>query len=408
MFKFIKLATKNVFRNRRRTIITGLVLVFGATALILAGGFISFSFRGLRESTIRGQLGHIQLYTKEFFDREEGKPLELGLENVQDLKKSILLEDNVRFVMARVEFMGLISNGDKSAAFLGRGVEPEKETKLAGFALNVDTGKFLGENTANAQESEVILARGLARSMKAKIGDYLTLMTTTSKGALNAMDVKVAGIYGTGIPEYDERALMVDLTTAQQLLNSQKVSKLVVVLTETEKTDEIASRLEQKLPGVKAKRWYEMATFYNAVVRLYNAIFGFLGVIIFVIVILSSSNTMMMSIFERTKEIGTQLAVGTSPFRLLLNFLYEGLIIGVLGGLLGVVVAFILSKVINASGIVMPAPPGMSRGYSLIVDSVPSIYIGVFLLIATTTVISTIIPAYKASRLKIVDALGHV
>ncbi len=408
MFKFIKLAFKNVFRNRRRTIITGLVLVFGATALILAGGFISFSFRGLRESTIRGQLGHIQIYTKEFFQQEEDKPLELGLENVQELKKTILRENNVRFVMARVEFMGLISNGDKSAAFLGRGVEPEKETKLAGFALAVDTGKFLGENPENAQENEVILARGLAKSMKAKIGEYLTLMTTTSKGALNAMDVKVAGIYSTGIPEYDERALMVNLQTAQQLLNSQKVTKLVVVLDETEKTEEIASRLEKLLPTIKAKRWFEMATFYNAVVRLYNNIFGFLGVIIFVIVVLSSSNTMMMSIFERTKEIGTQLAVGTSPTRLLVNFLYEGLIIGALGAFIGLVVAFLLATLINASGLTMPPPPGMSHGYSLIVDTVPSIFAGVFLLITMTTVISTIIPAYKASRLKIVDALGHV
>ncbi|HTR98992.1 MAG TPA: ABC transporter permease, partial [Bacteroidota bacterium] len=111
MFKFIKLATKNVFRNRRRTIITGLVLVFGATALILAGGFISFSFRGLSENTIRSQLGHIQVYHDGFFDREEEKPLELGLDSVDALKAKIATTPHVRFSMARVEFMGLLSNG---------------------------------------------------------------------------------------------------------------------------------------------------------------------------------------------------------------------------------------------------------------------------------------------------------
>ena len=404
MFKFIKLATKNVFRNRRRTIITGLVLVFGATALILAGGFISFSFRGLRETTIRGQLGHIQLYTKEFLEREEERPLELGLENVTELKKQVAVNEDVRFSMARVEFMGLISNGDKSVAFLGRGVEPEQETKLAGFALAVDSGKFLGETN----ENEVLLARGLAKSLKAGLGTYLTLMTTTSRGALNAIDVKVAGIYSTGIPEYDEHALMVHLRTAQELINSQKVTKLVVVLRETEKTDEVAAALEKGFPSLRAKRWYEMATFYNAVVRLYSTIFGFLGVIIFIIVVLSSSNTMMMSIFERTREIGTQLAVGTSRGRLLVNFLYEGLVIGILGALLGLVVGYLLATLISVSGATMPAPPGMSRGYSLIVDKVPSIFVGVFVLISLTTVISTIIPAFKASRMKIVDALGHV
>ena len=408
MFKFIKLASKNVFRNRRRTIITGLVLIFGATALVLAGGFIAFSFRGLRESTIHGQLGHIQIYSKDFFQREEEKPLELGLENVQELKQKILAQPNVRFTLARIEFMGLISNGDKSVAFLGRGVEPERELKLADFAMDVDQGKFLGETPENKLETEVILAKGLAKSLKAKIGDYLTLMTTTSKGALNAMDIKVAGIYSTGIPEYDERALMVNLQAAQQLLCTSKVTKLVVVLDETEKTEAVSAAIEKLFPNIRVKRWFELATFYNAVVRLYNAIFGFLGFIIFVIVVLSSSNTMMMSIFERTREIGTQLAMGTSRARLLVNFLYEGLIIGILGSLIGLLTAFILGSIINHAGVIMPAPPGSTRGYPLLIDNVFMIYVGVFVLIAMTTVISTIVPALKASRFKIVDALGHI
>ena len=408
MSNFMKLALKNVFRNKRRTIITGLVLVFGATALVLAGGFIAFTFRGLSESTIHGQLGHIQLFTKEFLERQENQPLELGLDSVEGMKKRIISVGHVRFSMARIEFVGLISNGDKSEAFLGRGVEPEKELKLANFAMDIDSGKFLGENPANARESEVVLASGLAKNMKARIGDYLTLMTTTSKGALNAMDVKVSGIYSTGIPEYDQRALMVDVHTAQQILKSEKVTKLVVVLDETNQTASVAATLESMFPNIKAKRWFDLATYYNAVVQLYYAIFGFLGVIIFVIVVLSSSNTMMMSIFERTKEIGTQLAVGTSRPRLLLNFLYEGLIIGVLGAFLGLLVGLGLALLINKIGIMMPPPPGRTTGYPLLVDIVPVVFAGVFVLISLTTVVSSLIPAFRASRLKIVDALGHI
>ena len=249
MFKFIKLATKNVFRNRRRTVITGLVLVFGATALILAGGFISFSFRGLSESTIRSQLGHIQVYQRDFFDKEEEKPLALGLENVDSLKAKVGAEPHVRFTMARVEFMGLLSNGEKSAVFIGRGIEPEKEMDLSGNRAPVDTGMFLGQNTHDEGDAEVVVARGLAKTLKAKIGEYLTLMTTTSTGALNAMDVKVVGIYSTGVPEYDERALMVDLRTAQQLLVTHRVSKLVVVLDETSRTRR--SRLRAREPACR-------------------------------------------------------------------------------------------------------------------------------------------------------------
>lgn len=404
----MKLAFKNVFRNRRRTAITGLVLVFGAAALILAGGFIAFTFRGLSESTIHGQLGHIQLFNKEFLEHQEDHPLELGLDSVDAMKRKIITLNHVRFTMARIEFMGLLSNGDKSEAFLGRGVEPDKELKLSDLGLDIDTGKFLDQDPADTKDNEVVLASGLSKTMKAKIGDYLTLMTTTSKGALNALDVKVVGVYSTGIPEYDERALMVDLNTAQQILNSNKVTNLVVVLDETDKTESAAASLEKMFPNIKAKRWFDLATFYNAVVRLYNAIFGFLGVIIFVIVVLSSSNTMMMSIFERTREIGTQLAVGTSRTRLLLNFLYEGLIIGVLGSLLGLLIAYGLAELINNANIMMPPPPGRTTGYPLFVDTVPMVFVGVFILMSMTTVASTLIPAFKASKLRIVDALGHI
>jgi putative ABC transport system permease protein len=327
---------------------------------------------------------------------------------VDSLKAKVLALAHVRFTMARIEFMGLLSNGEKSAVFVGRGIEPAKELELSGSRLPVDSGVFLGQNPNGQGDAEVVVARGLAKTLKARIGEYLTLMTTTSTGALNAMDVKVVGIYSTGVPEYDERALMVDLRTAQQLLVTRKVSKLVVVLDETARTREVASAIAARIPEVSLRRWDELATFYKAVVQLYTAIFAFLGVIIFVIVVLSSSNTMMMSIMERTREIGTQLAVGTSRFRLLLNFLYEGLMMGVFGGLLGLAVGAGLAELIDNAGLSMPPPPGGTTGYPLVVDLVPGLFAGVFLLIVLTTVTSTIAPALKASRMKIVDALGHV
>ena len=408
MFKFARLAAKNVFRNTRRTVITGLVLVFGATALILAGGFISSSFRGLRENTIHGELGHIQVYNGQYFGREEDRPLEYGITDADSLRKMISALPHVEYAMVRIDFLGLISNGDKSVIYLGKGIEPALESRLTDYSRAIDSGSFLPTTPTNAADAEVMIARGLAKSLHAKIGDYLTMMSTTTNGALNALDVRVAGIYSTGVPEYDERALMVRLETARQLLNTRRSSKLVVVLDKTDETMAVASAIQKMLPDVALRRWDQLATFYQAVVRLYSAIFLFLGVIIFIVVVLSCSNTMMMSIFERTKEIGTQLAVGTSRIRLLLNFLYEGLTIGVLGGTAGLALAFGLTQLIDHAGIIMPPPPGLTRGYPLHVDIVPAVFLGVFVVITVMTVLSTIIPALKASRLKIVDALGHI
>jgi putative ABC transport system permease protein len=117
---------------------------------------------------------------------------------------------------------------------------------------------------------------------------------------------------------------------------------------------------------------------------------------------------MIMSIFERTKEIGTQMAIGTSKGRVLFSFLYEGLIIGLVAGGIGLVLSFILSWVINHAGLNMPPPPGYTEGYPLRVRNVLALYEGTFVFMVITAVISTLFPAYKAARMKIVDALGHI
>lgn len=406
--KFIKLAFKNVFRNLRRTTITGLVMVFGSVALILAGGFMNYTFWGLSESAIRGQYGHLQIFNPEYFEQEEDTPLQYGIHNADSLIQLIEPLEEVRFAMPRIQFMGLISNGDKSVAFFARAVIPEKEQKLVGFSQSMEEGHHLGEDVFAEDEDEVILASGIAKSLKTNIGDYLTIMTTTTSGALNAIDVKVVGVFSTGIPEMDARFLMVKLSTANNLLRTNRASNIVVVLNETESTDLTADQLSTILPDTKIKKWYNLASFYRAVVRLYNAIFGFLGAIIFIVVLLASSNTMMMSIFERTTEIGTMMAVGTSGKRILSNFILEGFVIGLLAAILGTLAGLFFSYLINHAGIMMPPPPGSTSGYPLNVHYSLGIYIGTFVFILVTSTLSSFVPSLKASRMKIVDALGHV
>lgn len=406
--KFLTFAFKNVSRNMRRTLITGLIMVFGSIALILAGGFIKYSFWGLSENAIRGQYGHLQVFNPTFLKKEEDTPLQFGISKSDSLIKIIQTLEEVRFAMPRIKFNGLISNGDKSLIFMGRAVMPEKEQKLATFSQQMEKGHHLGEDIFEHEEDEVILAKGLAKSLKTEIGEYLTLLTMTTAGALNAIDVKVVGIFSTGVPEMDARFLSVKLATAQRLLHSDRVSNIVVVLNDTKATDIAGEKLSKFLKDFSIKKWYDLALFYRAVVHLYNSIFVFLGVLIFIVVLLAVSNTMMMSFFERTKEIGTLMAVGTSSKRVLTNFLLEGLVIGLLAGTAGLVLGLILSFMINHAGIMMPPPPGSTSGYPLNVHYVLEVYLGTFIFMVTTAVLSTLVPAFRASRMKIVDALGHI
>lgn len=397
-----KIALRNIFRNRRRSAITLAVIVFGAVGLILFGGYKAITFVGLRESTIR-RIGHLQLFKAGYAKAESQKPLEYGLEDVTAIRTAIERDPRVRMTAAQITLMGLISNGEKSETYLATGVEPDKDKQMNGHRLVEGTELPAGESDA------ILIGRGLATSMNAKPGDYLTLMTTTVTGSLNAMDVRVAGIIATGVKEYDDRAVKMPIDGAQQLLQTKKAEKLLVFLHKTEDTAAVQSSLEKQFAKqLEMKPWPKLASFYHQVVLLYNGIFGFLGLIVFGTVIFSVANTIVMSIFERTREIGTMLAVGTTRGRVWRMFFLEGLLIGVIGGALGIVIGVSLAQLINQGNVMLPPPPGYTTGYRLQILMQTPVLVTAFVIAVTTSTLSAILPAWKASRMKIVDALGHI
>ncbi len=408
MLKLSRIAFKNIFRNKRRTLITFSVIIFGSTALLVAGGFIRYMFDGLANITIRGGLGHMQIVDPDMLQHQEEKPLQFGIENPTRIIGIVSGIEGVRGATTRVDFMGLLSNGDKSTIFLGTGLEPEKERAL-GYETEILSGSAL---TSADGKYTVMLAVGLAKNLSSRVGDTLTIMSTTTLGALNAVDVEVAGIFSTGIAEYDERALRVPLKVAQKLLDTEKVSKIVVGLGRTSDTDRIHQILDSQLHAggfrLQIRRWYEMATFYQQVVRMFSAVFAILGTIIFVLVVLSSSNTMLMAVFERVREIGTLMAFGTTRMKILGIFVLEGVFIGILGGLLGSAAGYITIQIMNRAHLNMPTPPGNTHGFPIFIPLIPGVFGQVFILMIATMMVASLLPALRASRLKIVDALNHI
>ena len=398
----IKIAFRNILRNRRRSAITLLVIVFGSVGLILFGGYKARTFYALRESTIRNRLGHLQIFKKGYSTSESQKPLAYALDDVDAVRRSVERDPRVKMTAAQITLMGLVSNGEKSETFLATAVEPEKDRLMQSQRVTA------GASLTNHEPDAALIGAGLAKSMHVKPGDYLTLMTTTVAGSLNAMDVRVAGIFMTGVKEYDDRAVKLPIAGAQLLLQTKKVEKLLVFLNNTDDTAAVHADLARSLRGVEFKEWSELASYYHQVVALYNGIFGFLGFIVFGIVIFSVANTILMSVFERTREIGTLMAIGTTRARLWRMFLAEGFSIGVIGCVLGLTAGVALASVINHGNVMLPPPPGYTVGYRLEIMMQPSVLIPAAVIAIVTATLSSILPAFKASRMKIVDALGHI
>ena len=401
--RWLKFAWLNTLRNRRRSVVTAGIAALGTAAILLAGGFALFTYEGLAQISAR-TTGHLIVAKPEHFQRDEDTPLQNGLDDVAALRTQLLADPAVRHVLPRVEFTGLISNGDKSTVMMAAGIDPDAEFAVKGPFLTVEAGAVLASNERN----QVMLGAGLARSLRAAPGASLTLLVSTTEGALNALDVTVKGVFSTGIADVDKRLLYTDISTAQKLLVTQRITSFGVFLNRMEATQPARARIGAALPRLAVQTWLDQALFYKSVKELYNRIFGALGLIIGAIVIFVVANAMAMAIVERTREIGTLRALGTLPAQLIRTFALEGLMLGGVGAALGSLVALAISVTLLIFPVQMPPPPGRSTGYPLQISIDPLLYGATLGAILLLTMCAAALVARRSVAKPIVDALAHV
>src|SRR5438067_8305 len=278
MALYAKLALRNVFRNRRRTLITLAAMGFGAAAIIVFGGFVHSIYYGVRESTIRSQVGHIQIYRK----------------------------------------------------------------------------------------------------------------------------------------AYDDRFLRIGLPETQRVLDLEggEVQSVVLLLDATDNTARVRESLERLIRDrgldLEIKTWEDLALRYHQVRELFGRIFAVLTLIVSIMVVFGITNTMTMAIFERTREIGTVMPLGTPRRGAVSMFVLEGFVLAVLGAVAGVVLGVALAKAISAVGIQLPPPPGSTRGFMVQIFVVPAVLAQAFELSIVAATLASLYPAWRAARLNVVEALRHV
>jgi len=401
----LTLAWRNIIRNRRRSLLTGGILAFGFASFTLAAGFMAQSFQGLRDNTIRSGLGHLQFADARAFTQTEDAPLQFALINADRIILRLAQDPAVRVVLPRLEFVGLIAAKTRSVPFVGVGVDPLAEKAGTDIPATISSGAWL-----DSEARAVVLGTGLARTLNIAVGDGVTLLATTPDGTLNAVDAVVTGLADIHFKELNDRYLAMPITFAQELLDAVgSVSKISVVLHVTGNEAETARRLSSVLDGNLAVRtWEELAQFYNQVKTLYIGIFGFMGIVLIVVVLLAGINATLMTVTERTREIGTLRALGARPRVILVNFLLEGMVLGVVASAAGAVLSVVISAVLNASAIEMPPPPGATRGIPIHVIYFPLAYLGAALAMTLAAVVASFFPARRAAKASIVEALTHV
>jgi putative ABC transport system permease protein len=362
---WLELAWRNLWRNAGRTVFATLVACTGASAVLLAVGYMLSAFEAVREGSIRGGLGHLQVAHAEEFGGYSDHPLQHGLapQQVTQIRQTLAQLDSAALLLPRLELQGVVSSGERSVVFLGEGVEPVDERRLSRFDVQISAG--VGLEASEDIPHRAVIGEVMAGLLGVRVGDSVTLMAPTAEGGLNAIDVQVVGLLSTGVPMTDRTRVVLPLALAQTLLRTGKVNRVVLGLDNTSDTARMQQRLEPELAGLQVKTWSELAVFYHQLVDLYVRQFAVLGFIILVVVVLTFANSVLMSVVERSREIGTMLVLGIERRHIRLQFVLEGVLLGVLGGLAGALLAATLAAAVNASGVQMPPPPGQTQGYPL-------------------------------------------
>ncbi|WP_324780036.1 ABC transporter permease [Thiobacillus sedimenti] len=401
-----RVAQRNLLRNRRRALTALVIIAVGVIAMVLAEGFIQWIFWAMREGTIQFQSGHIQVVRPGYFSRGVADPLAYLLPENSPVLKELESTPGVKLVAPRLKVSGLISHGETTVGFLAEGVIPAREAELS-KGLRIMQGHDLsGPNAA-----EVILGHGLARNLGVRPGDKVALLTSAKGGGMNAIEARVAGIFTSTNQAYDNAALRLPLEQAQSLLRVRGAHAWLVLLRETGQTDHFLAQFRARFPESRSRLefvpWYAHADFYNKTVALFTQQINVLRLIIGLIIVLSISNMLIMSVMERTGEVGTLLAIGLKRRKVLQMFAAEGFLLGVAGGLVGIAIGYALASLISAVGIPMPPPPGMEEGYTGAIRVTAGLLASAFSIAFLTTLLAGLYPAWKASRQEIVNALRH-
>jgi putative ABC transport system permease protein len=397
----LKLAVRNIFRQKARTALTLAAIALGVASLVLTGGFVADMLLQLREATIRSQLGHLQVYKEGRFASGGHHPFDFLIDNARVVERAIADLEGVATHARRLSLSGLITNGRGELPFLGEGIEPTPEARI-GAAMTMVSGRHL----LDSDEFGIMLGEGLATAMKLKVGDRANLVLSTPEGAMNTLDFQVVGVFRTLSKDYDARAVRIPLRAAQELAATNAVTALVVLLTDTNLTAQALSQLEARLPsGFEVKAWHQLADFYKNAVALYERQFGVLEAIILVMVLLSVANSVNMTLHERTFEFGIMRALGRRGRDVFVLAVLETTLLGAVGAALGVAIGVGMALAISAIGIPMPPPPNSESGFTAVIRVVPQVVAGAFALGFGAAICASLLPARRLAQISVVDAL---
>jgi putative ABC transport system permease protein len=418
----LKMAFRNIGRNKRRTMLSAIAISIAVMVVVVMRGYIGGIMDSMFDSLTKIETGHIKIAHPEYYEKADMMPLEYmvdGLDGGGYKQLLPILEpvEGVKFIAPRIKFGVLLSFRGRSRSALGLGIDPRIEDEITSFNRIMVEGQYFGTDE-NAKS--IIMGTGLADRLGIKLDDKLTILARTAYDSLRGMTFRVTGTFEYGISSMDSKLFYIPIGAAAQLLEmGNGVSELILMVDRVEDADKIAEAIRDKLrqqdetylENVKIIPWQEQETFYS-MFKFAGTIYGVVYIILLILASTVIINTIMMIIYERTREIGTIGALGMTSGQIVLLFVVEAIIISAIGSFFGTVVGGGFDLFLHIVGVNLRTLSGGSMDLPS-TDIIyprfgPSILIWSFLFGIVVASVMAYIPARRAARVEPVEALRSV
>jgi len=407
MYTLIKLAYRNVFRNFRRSVLSFIAISLGICYAIIFMGFMQGFDKQMLKSAIDYMTAHLKIYGNGYLSEKDILSLDYRIEEYDKLLNDLQKIKEIKSNAPRIIFSGRLNDGIDELVCIGAGIDPEREDEVFKRSVSLIEGEYI-----QSGEEKMLLGTELAELFGVGVEDYLTVIARSKYNTIAALDFQIKGIINCGNPEIDNQYFFIPLDVSQNLLEMEnEITEVSLLLNNIEDVDAVKNSSLKKY-GLDIETYRDMMKDLLDMMEM-KAKANIL--IVFVILLMASAgiiNTILMSVYERIREIGTMMAIGMKPKNIAYLFCLESGFIGLFGSMVGSLLGSAATYYLETHGLSleMLGLKGITTFpiSTFYADLTVGMVVLTFSLGIIVSILSGLYPALKASKMVPSEALRKV
>ena len=406
----LKIAWRNLWRNKRRSIIILTSVAVGVACIMLNDSLGRGMMEQMLENQIRSNVSHIQIHKAGFNDN---KIIQSYVPNHQEVENILENSSFVKFYSKRVVSAGLLSSANASSGIVLMGIESDKEKNITSINSKIVEGRYL-----SGKSNEIVIGKEMAEKLEVELGDKVVAVASSLDGSVSTELFRVVGIYKSSSSAFDKIYAYISLSNAQKMLNLQdNFSEFAIIVEKPKATDNYKDTLFKKIYSKGFEKEIEILTYKDLLplmimyIDLYDQMIIVFYMIIIIAILFGVINVMLMSVYERIREIGVLMSIGMKSRRIFAMILLEAFVLGLVGSIMGFGLGFLaFIPLSNGLDLSIFARSLASMGIDTVIYPIINfnVVLNSILLMPLSTVVGACYPALRAIKLQPTDAMRHI